>query len=247
MASFFVLPDQIDQENRQILLQGEDVNHIKNVLRAAEGERITICDGAGTEYAAEIQEISKDRIVLQYSQSSPSRTEPPYQAILYQGISKGERMDLTIQKSVELGVYQIVPVICERTIVRFHNEKDRQAKQSRWQKIAAEAAKQCNRGILPEVCMPMELDQALERSKGASLRFIPYEEEQVVSLKRFLRGKESPKQIAFFIGPEGGFAAEEISAAENAGFQPVSIGSRILRTETAGPAVLAVLGYVFET
>ena len=252
MSKFFVDLKNIDKENKLILISGEDVNHLKNVLRSAVGDSITVCDGAGYDYIGTISQMSKTEVEVTFTETIKCDTEPVFETVLYQGVAKGERMDQLIQKCVELGISRIVPVLCKRTVVSLKNDKDREAKRVRWQRIAAEAAKQCNRGIIPEVALPVSFAEAVKEVAqldcGKTLKLIPYENEHKVNLKSVLgKIKEIPKCALFFIGPEGGFDEIEVESAINAGCATLSLGNRILRTETAGPAILSVLQYVFGT
>jgi 16S rRNA (uracil1498-N3)-methyltransferase len=236
MSRFFVNSSAVNRENGTIAITGEDVKHIKNVLRGAVGDKLEICDQEGTDYKAAIEVLEKDSVIAEIISSKPNKTEPPVNITLYQGLPKSDKMEYIIQKCIELGVFRIVPVMTERTVVRFGNDKDAAAKASRWQKIAQEAAKQCDRGIIPKVETPV----------------IPYEEETDGSLRSLLnsfsqkydRGDDMAKpEISLFIGPEGGFAQDEVKEAEEAGFASVTLGPRILRTETAGVAVIAIIMY----
>lgn len=246
MSKFFVSRQQIDTENCIISIVGEDVNHMKNVLRAGVGTPVTVCDGEGFDYPSVITQIEKQRITATYEEKIACTTEPVYPITLYQGVAKGERMDQLIQKCVELGVTRIVPVMCKRTVVKFHSEKDVKTKVERWQKIATEAAKQCNRGVVPEVATPVEFSKAVQEGAEAKIKLIPYEEERNNTIKQFINSLQSPDSTAYFIGPEGGFEKEEVELACQNGFTPITLGQRILRTETAGPAVLAILRCFFE-
>ena len=246
MSKFFVNAQQIDTESKNICIVGEDVNHMKNVLRASVGSQVTLCDGEGFDYLGTITQIEKNKILVSYEDKIACDTEPQYAITLYQGVAKGERMDQLIQKCVELGITRIVPVLCNRTVVKFHSEKDAVSKVERWQKIAGEAAKQCNRGVIPEVCMPVGFSEAIAQAKDTPIKLIPYEEEKENTIKQFISSLEKPDETAYFIGPEGGFAPEEVALACDNGFTPITLGKRILRTETAGPAVLAIFRCFFE-
>lgn len=240
MPKFFVSSADIYPDT--IHITGEDVNHIKNVLRLKTGENIIVCDGNGTDYSAEIERFESDTIVARIAGRAKSVTEPPIDVTLYQGLPKSDKMDFIIKKSIELGVKRVVPVLNERTVVKIENKKDADKKVSRWQKIALEAAKQCNRGIIPEVGHPLSYYEALKQAEGSDLRIIPYERESVNNLKSVIL-KRNPSKISLFIGPEGGFSEKEIEEAVAAGVNPVTLGPRILRTETAGIAVLSMLMY----
>ncbi|HHW30204.1 MAG TPA: 16S rRNA (uracil(1498)-N(3))-methyltransferase [Clostridiaceae bacterium] len=244
MSRFFVEKENIHSDH--IVIKGGDVNHIKNVLRLKKGDIIEVCDGAGTDYTVKIQQLEPSSIYTEIISSEKSNTEPPLNFTLYQGIPKGDKMDMVIQKCVELGAAKIVPVITCRTIVRFESPRDKDKKVLRWRKISLEAAKQCNRGIIPEIGYPMQFEEALEHSAGSDLSLIPYEEETSVGIKKYLTGggiNNRIKNISVFIGPEGGFEKEEVMKACSMGIKPVSLGPRILRTETAGAAVLSIIMY----
>ncbi len=240
MPRFFVRPEDVIQNKIKIF--GDEYNHIKNVLRLKCGEKITVSDGTGTDYTAVIDSFESNSVVASILSSQSSTTEPPIDVVLYQGVPKSDKMDLIIQKSVELGIKKIVPVLTERTIVKFENEKDINTKVSRWQRIALEASKQCNRGVVPVIERPMAYSNAIESSKDSDLRIIPFENEKDNTLKSILKC-DSKKSISFFIGPEGGFSEDEVIRAKLSGVVPVTLGPRILRTETAGFVVLSILMY----
>ncbi len=249
MPRFFVLPEQVRGTPPELVeLTGSDVKHIRDVLRLKSGDDVIVCDSSGTEYHCVLERCSSDRVLLRVRKAHPGETEPLIPVFLYQGIPKGEKMDWIIQKTVELGVCGIVPVMTERTVVRLEQERDKHKKQERWQRIAYEAAKQCGRTLLPRVETPISFQDALARA-GQGLRILPYENEAGRSLKKVL--KNLPEQnkndpIHVFIGPEGGFAQREVFLAEESGFISVTLGKRILRTETAGLAVLAAVRYEWE-
>ncbi len=240
MPRFFVEKSNIFSQD--INITGEDVNHIKKVLRLNCGDEVTVCDGEGTDYDVEIESFEPGCIRARILSTARNTSEPGTSIILFQGIPKSDKMDFIIQKSVELGVNKIVPVMTDRTIVRIENTKDAQNKASRWQRISMEAAKQSNRGIIPKIDMPVTYDNAVKLLREMQLGIIPYENETRNSLKKCL-SKSKYKQIGIMIGPEGGFTENEIVKAVTAGIQPVTLGPRILRTETAGIAVLSILMY----
>ena len=211
---------------------GEDAGHIARVLRMNVGERLELCDGAGFDYTGVITDIQKDLVTLSLSDKTPSASEPATVFVLFQGLSKGDRMETVIQKAVELGVSEIVPVEMKRSVAKGD-------KKERWQKIAASAAKQSGRGRIPVVSSIIYSKDMPKRIADFDLFLLPYEEGGS-SLKEVLNGK-NPKRVGIWIGPEGGFDPSEVDAA--AGAQVVTLGKRILRTETAGPAVLAALSY----
>lgn len=239
MTRLFV--DYKIEENTEFALDKEDSRYISSVLRMREGEELVVVDGTGFEIVSVVSSVSKDEVILRAVSLSACVSESPCKITLYQSVSKGERMDLTIQKSVELGVYRIVPVFSSRCVVR----PGKDSKIDRWQKIALEAARQSGRGIIPEVASPMSFKEALADSADKDIRLFPWEEEHGRTLKQEIADKTF-SSAAVFIGPEGGFSSEEAALAASAGLSPVTLGKRILRTETAGPAVLAMMLYQGE-
>ena len=223
-----------------ITLSGEDARYISKVLRMKTGEEIDIVDKDSKTYRTRISSINTDEVFLEVESEIEESGEPRSRITLYQSVSKGERMDLTIQKSVELGVFRIVPVISERVIVKGDSINDNKIK--RWSKIALEAARQSRRSIVPEVTEAKSFKDALKEAEAYDLAIIPWEDEKGTTIKEIIKDREF-KDIAVFIGPEGGFEEAEAKAAGDMGIIPVSLGPRILRTETAGPAVLAMLTY----
>ncbi len=246
MTRLFVdykLPD-----NGEFSVSGDDAHYLISVLRLNFGEMIKFVDSTGDEVLAEfIGQSGKNEARFVVGSRQRNSSEPLCKVTLFQSVSKGERMDLTIQKSVELGVDKIVPVFSERCVVS--RGKDFSSKVERWQKIALEAARQSGRGKVPMVSMPMDLKEAVIEAKSYDLRLIPWEEEHGVTLKQALESSDIKENstIAVFIGPEGGFGENEASLCENeAGALAVTLGPRILRTETAGPTVLAMILYKTE-
>jgi 16S rRNA (uracil1498-N3)-methyltransferase len=240
MPRFFVGKSDVSCDF--IDISGEDYNHIRKVLRLKSGDRITVCDGEGTDYLVEIVNFEDAAVKTRIVESIKNSTEPPVQITLFQGLPKSDKMDYIIQKAVELGICEIVPVITERTVVKT-DRKNSDKKCERWNRISMEAAKQCNRGIIPKVEFPVSFKEALDAAKGSSLSLIPYEKETGINLREVLTNRSSKGKVSVFIGPEGGFTETEIEAALSCGIQPVTLGPRILRTETAGIAVLAILMY----
>ena len=243
MHRFFVKKQNILKD--RITLSGEDVQHISKVLRLKCGDRIVLCDGEGTDYIAAIESMAKDSIGTVILEKEASKSEPDINVILYQGIPKSAKMDTIIQKCTEMGIKRIVPVSTARTVVRLESEKDEMKKAERWAKIAEEAAKQSGRGIIPIIGMPVTLDQALMDAAGLDLVIIPYELEAGIPVKEVL-SKNKVGSIGFFIGPEGGFEPVEVEKAKEMGAVPVTLGRRILRTETAGIAVLTSIMYEYD-
>lgn len=245
MHRFFVDTCQIDSVQNQIIIKNEDVRHISKVLRLREKDMIEICDGANTEYICEIRSINKDNVLLSVIKKKQSVGEPPVKSVLYQGLPKGNKMDLIIQKTVELGIAEIIPVEMKRTVVRFKSNRDKQNRVNRWQKIALEAAKQSKRGVVPIVHLPTDFDKALEHSEKNQLNIMPYEDEIEMGFKDIVKSldKNNISEVGIWIGPEGGLDGEEVAKAVCNGVHPVTLGPRILRTETAGFTILSLVMY----
>jgi len=239
MYHFFVEPDQIEEE--RITIFGEDVNHIGNVLRMKPGEKVLISAEGEMDRLCGIEEIRRDEVICRILEVRKENNELPARIHLYQGLPKSDKMELIIQKAVELGAYRIVPVSTKNTVVKL-DAKKAESKVKRWNAIALAAAKQSKRSVIPEVAPVISFGQALEEVKGFDLKLIPYENADGMAKTRELLGKAAPGQdIAVFIGPEGGFDPEEIEKAKDAGTEPVTLGKRILRTETAGLCILSAL------
>lgn len=245
MSRFFLTNlDKITED--RIFICGEDKNHIKNVLRLRCGETIIVSDGKKNDYLVEIVAFHSDSIETIIINQVENKSEPSVQVVLYQGLPKFDKMDTIIQKSVELGVYQIIPVLTQRSISKIHTE-DVNKKLVRWNKISCEAAKQCGRGSIPEVLHPRTFSQAVSEV-ASQYAVIPYEKETTTKLRSFLLKVQTEriKKMSFFIGPEGGFSDEEIELAKKGKITPVTLGPRILRTETAGISVLSIIMYELE-
>ena len=242
MSRFFVTSGMI--EGSVITLSEEDSAHLARVLRAEVGEEITVCDEKGTEYTAEISEISKKTVKAVITDFRKSATEPKISVTLFQGLPKGSKMELIIQKCVEIGIDEIVPVSTARAVVKLNEEKGA-GKEKRWNKIAEEAAKQSGRGKIPKVTSPVSFKDAAEKAGEFDMAVMPYELHEKADFKAYLRS-HSPKKIAVYIGPEGGFEESEAELAKEKGIYLVSLGKRILRTETAPLSVLSVLMYEYD-
>lgn len=238
MPKFFVEPYQIKDNLIQVI--GEDAKHIKTVLRSREGEEITLCDGLGTDYFCRIASL-EEGVTAEILSNEPCQSEPKTKITLYQGLPKADKMELIIQKCVELGVDRIVAVSTERCIVKL--DKKEEKKLDRWQKIAEAAAKQSGRGKIPEIAPKvLRFSEALAEAKNLSGAIIPYEKEENRGIRSFIEGFAG-NEVGVFIGPEGGFTEDEIQGAIDAGVLPVTLGKRILRTETAGMTAIAILLY----
>lgn len=245
MSRFFVERSQIRGD--LIFLEGGDVNHIRNVLRMRVGEKIEICDGQGTDYDCIIDAFPERQAILRIVSQRSACVELPVRLVLYQGLPKSDKMELIVQKAVELGAAEIVPVLCRRSVVRLDDKKKEEKKRERWQTIAESAAKQSGRGMVPAVAAPMTFAEAVKRAASEGRLLLPYENAEGMKPTReaFLAASRSGT-TAIFIGPEGGFDAAEVSLAAEAGAKIVSLGRRILRTETAGLAVLSALMLLCE-
>lgn len=245
MYRFYVTKEQIRES--EILIEGPDVDHIRKVLRMKIGEELIVCDGNGKDYQCVISSISFEEVRVGIDSVVETTTELQARIILFQGLPKKDKMELIIQKAVELGVYEIVPVITKRTIVKLDDRKKEQKKLERWQMIATAAAKQSNRGIIPLVKEPMRFVEAIDYAKTLDCSLIPYElAKGMKGTKEALQKACKAKSIGVLIGPEGGFEETEIEKASQADILPVTLGKRILRTETAGLTVLSILMYELE-
>ena len=245
MQQFFAEPSWI-RENK-IYMQGADVNHIKNVLRMKPGEDVRVSDGGGKAYLCCIHSYEGQTAVLDILKELDPDTELPSRIVLFQGLPKGDKMEWIVQKAVELGAYRIVPFAAKRSVVRL-DEKKAEKKQARWQLIAKGAAEQSGRGIIPEVGAVCSFAEALRMAGELDVVLIPYElEEGMKETARILKGIAPGQSVGIFIGPEGGFEEEEVEQAKRAGAHAVTLGKRILRTETAGLTALSILMYHLES
>lgn len=245
MYQFFVEPEQI--QGKDIYITGNDVNHIKNVLRMKIGEEIAVSNGQdGKEYRCGIVEMDENSVHLELRFVKEDGLELPVRVHLFQGLPKSDKMELIIQKMVELGVYEVIPVATRRCVVKL-DEKKAVSKIQRWQQIAEAAAKQSKRRIVPKVSGVMTFAEALQYASQMDLLMIPYELAQGMGKTRELLESIKPGQdIAVFIGPEGGFEEEEVKKAGEIGARAITLGKRILRTETAGMTVMSWIMYQME-
>lgn len=237
MPKFFTKPEYIHETTLQIT--GEDVAHISKVLRMQPGSRLTVCDGAGTDYTVSITSVAKDAVQAAILEKHACGAEPHVQITLFQALPKQGKMEYIIQKNTELGISRLVPVYTRRCVVKPSDKTER------WAKIAEAAAKQSGRGIIPAIAPVMPFEAALLEMRKADLALMPYEGETEARLKPLLK-QHRPATISIFIGPEGGFDPSEIQAARRAGIATVTLGKRILRTETAAAAVIPIMMYEYE-
>ena len=244
MYRFFI--DKSQLTDGKAVITGEDVRHIRQVLRMRKGEKILISCGDEWEYTCSIDSIESERVTALVEDAAKPGKELPSRIWLLQCLPKGDKMETVIQKAVELGAAGIVPVSSKRCVVKLDERRGLQ-KVNRWNSIAESAAKQSKRLVIPEVTRIMTMKEALEFAAGLDVRLIPYEVEKGISATRELLSGITPGQsIAVLIGPEGGFEPAEVEQAREAGFSPITLGKRILRTETAGMTVLSVLMYLLE-
>ena len=248
MPKFFVTTNQI--EGNTIIIQNEDVNHIKNVLRAKIDDTIDICDcQTSKNYICKIEQIEEKNIYCHIVEEIASNVEPHIQVSIFQGLPKADKMELVIQKSVELGVYDITPVEMKRCIVKI-NAKDESKKIQRWQKISEGAAKQSGRDRIPTIHPVINIHTLCENIKEYDFVLVAYENEKVNTLKQELKNikQDQNKQmkIAIIIGPEGGIDKEEIAKLEEQNAKIITLGNRILRTETVALNMLSVIMYELD-
>lgn len=238
MEQFFVDPSQII--GHEVIIEGKDVNHIKNVLRKRIGDEISVSDGSTSEYRCRIEEIGNDVIRCALEFVKESDTELPVKVHLYQGLPKGDKLETIIQKCVELGVYDVTPVECKRSVAKLDPKKVIK-KTERFNAISEAAAKQSKRRIIPLVKTPMPFNEAIKEAGQYNVRLIPYElsEGGMDRSRAIFTGMDKTSEVAVFIGPEGGFDDKEIELATQNGFEAITLGKRILRTETAGMTVMS--------
>ena len=247
MFQFFVDKSQIVEETATVTITGPDVNHISHVLRMKPGEQFYVTDGESQgKYLCALKSVAGEQVVCDILRFLEESSELPCEIVLYQGLPKADKMELIIQKAVELGAARIVPVATKRSVVKL-DDKKAQAKISRWQGIAEAAAKQSKRDVIPQIGAVMTLKEALREANEFDVSIMPYENaEGMAATRSLLDGIRPGQRVAIFIGPEGGFDDSEVAAALALGTRPVTLGLRILRTETAGLAVLSMLVYVLE-
>ena len=244
MYRFFVPPEQIYGNYAEIT--GDDVNHIRNVLRMEPGEKVVVSAGRGVDYYCILRELQPDCVVLDIEREEPVHTELPVKLVLFQALPKADKMEFIIQKAIELGAAEIVPVRTRRSVVKL-DEKKAAKKVQRWRAIAEAAAKQSGRGRVPEVHDVVSFTEALELAKELESMLIPYELYQdMPETVKTMEKVSLAASIGIFIGPEGGFERGEVEKAMESGALPISLGKRILRTETAGLAILSVLMFRIE-
>ena len=246
MYQFFIEPDNI-KEDEVWRTDSQDVNHVRNVLRMKKGEQVSLCcESKAKEYICSIEEIESDFIRASIIDINGESRELPVKITLFQGLPKSDKMELIIQKAVELGAAEIVPMATKRAVVKLDAKKAAK-KVQRWNEIAKSAAKQSKRGLIPEVKPVMSFKEAIEYGKSMDMLLIPYEDAEGIAHSRaVVEAVKGKKSLGIYIGPEGGFPEEEVSLAMDAGAEPITLGHRILRTETAGMALLSILMFGLE-
>lgn len=244
MYQFFVEDEQVTEDG--VLITGSDVNHIRNVLRMKPGERVRISTRTGANYLCSITQVEEMSVAAQILETMAG-TELPNRIVLFQGLPKADKMELIIQKAVELGAAEVVPVSMKNCVVKL-DAKKAENKVKRWQQIAESAAKQSKRSLIPAVHEVLSYREAVAYAAECDVRLVPYENEQgMAGTKTMIEAIVPGESIAVFIGPEGGFDESEIAEARDAGMKTISLGNRILRTETAGLAALSILMYQIES
>ena len=244
MNHFFVEETQI--RGSEIYIEGTDVNHIKNVLRMKVGEELMISNGTDKHFICSITEFLENTVVAKIGDVDSNSSELPVKLYLFQGLPKGDKMELIIQKSVELGVHEIIPVAMKRCVVKLDAKKEKN-KINRWQGIAESAAKQSKRMIIPQIKGVMNFKEAVAYGKTLDYNVIPYEfAHGMETSKEVIKSLHKYKSVGIFIGPEGGYDEEEIAYVKEMGMQIISLGKRILRTETAGLTTLSIIMFELE-
>ena len=243
MFQFFVEEGQVGKE--YVTITGSDVNHISNVLRMKPGEKIRVSTSGGQDYFCSIAEIGSDFVQADILDEDAPNTELPSKIYLFQALPKGDRMETVIEKAVELGVYEIIPVAMKFCVVKLDDKKAAN-KIRRWQAIAESAAKQSKRSLIPQIHPVMSYKEAIAYARKCDVNLVPYENERgMAATKEVMDSLQPGQSISIMIGPEGGFAPEEIAAVRE-DMQVISLGKRILRTDTAGICTMSMLMTALE-
>lgn len=245
MYRFFVEPRQVGE--KEIRIQGSDVNHIKNVLRMKPGDEIFISSGENTEYTCYIEDMQEEEILAHIMYAQEAGYELSSKLYLFQGLPKSDKMEFIIQKAVELGVCEVIPVASRRAVVKLDKKKE-EKKIARWQAISESAAKQSKRMYVPRISEVETFPEAVEYAKKLDVVLLPYElAKGMARTKEIVENIQRGQSVGIFIGPEGGFEEAEVElAVREAKASAITLGKRILRTETAGLAVLSVLMFALE-
>lgn len=241
MDRFFTPKNNINLEQNTCIIEGEDVKHISRVLRCKENDKLEVCDMDNNEYVCEIREINKDNILLDIIETVNIKRESKLKIRLYQGMPKGTKMELILQKLTEIGVDEIVLVQTKRSVTKIDNKKE-DKKIERWERIIYEAAKQSKRGKIPTLRGVLSFKEALEDMKNNDINLCPYENERTVAIKQAIKDVDA-NSVGIFVGPEGGFEEDEIERIQDIDGKVVSLGPRILRTETASVVASSIVLY----
>ena len=244
MPKFFV--DSSNIQGSIAKIYGGDVRHITKVLRLQEQSIIILCDGEGYDYVARLSKIESDALSLDILEKKPCVAEPNLKVTLFQSVPKNPKMEYIIEKCTELGIDAICPIVTERTVVKVDSDDSACKKLERWRKIASESVKQCARGAIPTVYDIYSLEETEGLIKCLDLVIVAYENEKDTALKSVLKENKEATSVGIFIGPEGGFAESEIEFLKSLGVKSITLGNRILRTETAGQSVLCAVMYEFD-
>ena len=239
MARFYVPQPRL--ERGMLKVEGEEVKHIRKVLRLTEGDEITVFDGLGKEFEGTIVEEGLSSVMIKIQKVYSSKKDSPLEVTLAQSLLKGEKMDYLIQKATELGVKDVIPFLSSRSVPLL-DKLGKLKRHHRWERIAIEASKQCGRSVVPKIESLQDYSEILRRASPNTLRLIFWEREGT-KLKEILERSKESKKIFFVIGPEGGLSKGEVEGAKRAGFIPVTLGKRILRAETASLCFLSILQY----
>jgi len=239
MARFYVPQPRI--EDGMLKVEGDEVKHIRKVLRLKAGDEVSVFDGLGNEFEGDIVEEGLSSVVVRVKSVHSSKSDSPLEVTLAQSLLKGEKMDYLIQKATELGIEKIIPFLSSRSVPLLEKSK-RLKRHQRWERIAIEASKQCGRGVVPAIESLQDYSEMLKKASPNVFRLILWEREGT-RLKELLEGSSERKRIFFVIGPEGGFSEGEVNEAKRVGFIPVTLGRRILRAETASLCFLSILQY----
>lgn len=246
MPRFFIQRHQIEEnEQKTVIIAGDDAHHISRSLRMAVGEKIEVCDMQKTVYLCTLSKITDTTVYAIVDEEKQSDTEPKHYIKLYQALAKGDKMETIIQKSVECGACEIIPFSSERCVVKI-DKKDEKKKIERYSKIAESAAKQSGRGIIPRVEKILDFKSMLEEASKSSLAILCYEGDGTVSLKEILKNNEIGEDISIIIGSEGGFSQKEVALAKEKNLHLAGLGKRILRCETAPTFALSCVVYETE-
>ena len=236
---FFVPPESI--ADGRAVITGDLFRHMAKVLRLKPGTRVLLADGSGTEFAGVIDRVGKEDLAVTLEESRVAAPAAVPRITLFQGLPKGDKLEFILQKTTELGVAEVVPFAAARSVSRIRKGEEAE-KVVRWQRIVQEAARQSGRSSVPQVALAVSMAEVVNMS-GHEVKFLLWEGEKVNRLKDTLAGLPKPESIALIVGPEGGLTAEEAATATDGGFIPVSLGPRIVRTETAGLVMMAILQF----